>query len=329
MSSQLNQFSLPPVLNKQDGKPRKVGFELEFSGISLDQAAKALQLALGGTLESESSAERIIGTTTAGNFIIELDWDYLKQKASGNKRGAEGKEWLEPLSQVAALLVPIEVVCPPIPIADIAILMQMVNALRDAGAVGTDESFIAAYGVHINPEIPRLDGDTLFSYLRAFALLQWWLAEKHEVDIARKMSPYVDLYPEVYLKQVLSKSNSSIDEIFNDYLEHNATRNRALDLLPMLAEIDADRVKAAVNDPRIKARPTFHYRLPNCHIERSDWSLADSWNTWCVVEQLSAQKADLDSLSEQFIAADRPILGVNRADWVRFIDKWLKDRALV
>ena len=40
--------------------------------------------------------------------------------------------------------------------------------------MGTEELLIAAYGVHVNTEIPRLDTEALFSYLRAFAVLQWW-----------------------------------------------------------------------------------------------------------------------------------------------------------
>ena len=169
----------------------------------------------------------------------------------------------------------------------------------------------------------------LFSYLRAFALLQWWLVDAHEVNPTRKVSPYIDLYPQAYLRQVLSRSEATMDDVFGDYLEHNASRNRALDLLPMLAEIDSGRVSEAVDDPKIKARPTFHYRLPNCHIERPGWSLAGAWNTWCVVERLVDREDDLDVLAGEFLAADRPILGVSRGDWVSFIDRWLKDRALV
>ena len=150
----------------------------------------------------------------------------------------------------------------------------------------------------------------------------------HEVDFARKVSPYVDLYPAAYLKQVLSRGAPSLDEIFDDYLAHNATRNRALDLLPLLAEIDEDRVRRAVDDPKIKARPAFHYRLPNCHIEREDWSLANAWNVWCVVENLAQRSDDLSDLGAAFLEADRPLIGVSRDDWVAFIDTWLKDRAL-
>jgi len=223
----------------------------------------------------------------------------------------------------------VEVVCPPIPLNNLSVLTPMVRGLREAGAMGTEESLIAAYGVHVNTEIPRLDADTLFSYLRAFAILQWWLVDAHEVDATRRISPYIDLYPQAYVRQVLSRSESTVDQIFTDYLEHNASRNRALDLLPILAEIDSDRVREAVDDPRIKARPAFHYRLPNCQIEHPDWSLSGAWNTWCVVERLADREDDLDVLAGEFLAADRPILGVGRSDWVRFIDRWLKDRALV
>ena len=204
----------------------------------------------------------------------------------------------------------------------------MVAALRDAGAVGTEESLLAAYGVHVNVELPRLDAETLNSYLVAFCLLQWWLLKAHEVDISRRVSFYIDLYSEAYVKAVLSRPSPTIDDIANDYLEHNATRNRALDLLPLLAEIDEDRVRKAVNDPRIKPRPALHYRLPNCHIEQPDWSLAGPWNIWWVVEKLAHRPDDLKQLRSQFLIAQRPVLGVSKDSWVEVIDRWLKDHAL-
>lgn len=322
-------FELPPQTTRHDGRPRQIGFELEFSGISLDDAVAALRSALGGELQAESAAERSVRVDALGMFNVELDWAYLKRKAAETDRAAEGGEWLEPLSRAAAMLVPVEVVCPPLPVADLAALDPMVEALREAGAVGTEESLLAAYGVHINTEIPRLDAATLSAYLKAFAVLQWWLVDAHEVDVTRKASPYIDLYPEAYLKQVVSRTEPTMADIFADYLAHNASRNRALDLLPLLAEIDEKRVRSAVDDPRIKARPAFHYRMPNCHIERADWSLAGPWNTWCVVERLAGREHDLDALAAAFLAAERPILGVGRSDWVGFMDQWLNDHELV
>lgn len=328
MSNHIVRFKSPPIIHKSDGKLRMVGFELEFSGLSLGQTSEALQISLGGDLKKKTAAEWTLHVDDLGDFNIELDWNYLKHKAEKNRQGGQTGKWVDLLTQAAPLLVPVEVVCPPIPITDLEELLPMVDALRKAGAVGTEESLLAAYGVHINPEIHRLDAETLFTYLKAFALLQWWLVDAHEVDVTRKMSPYIDPYPEAYLKQLLSRRQPSIEQIFADYLEYNASRNRALDLLPLLAHIDNAAVRRVINDPKIQARPTFHYRLPNCHIEREDWSLTDSWNTWWIVEQLAYRSNDLDGLSEAFLQAERPIIGVNREDWVEFIDRWLKDHEL-
>jgi hypothetical protein len=328
MSTQI-KFKTPPVTVKDDGSPRMVGFELEFSGLTLDQTVDSIQSSLGGELQAENAAEQVLYVKSLGKFNIELDWDYLKRKAAATKKNEESREWIDQLSKAAALLVPVEVVCPPIPITDLKILNPMVAALRRAGAEGTEESLLAAYGVHINAEIPSLDAGMLFSYLRAFVILQWWLIKAHEVNITRKISPYIDLYPKAYLKQVLSKSKPTMDELFSDYLEHNASRNRALDLLPILSKIDKKRVRRVVNDPKIKARPAFHYRLPNCNIENKDWSLALSWNNWWVVEELSHRPDELDELSAAFLEADQPIIGVNRSKWIEFIDQWLRNHGLV
>ena len=320
------RFELPPKSEKDDGEPRLVGFELEFSGIELRRTAETLQSALAAKIVSHSAAEYELEAEGLGSFNVEIDWDFLKRKAA--ETGSEDRDWLEFLSQAAALLVPVEVVCPPIPVSRLDVLEPMVLALRKAGAVGTEESLFAAYGVHINTEIPRLDAATIFAYLRAYALLQWWLVDTQTVDMARRISPYIDLYSQAYLKRILSREDATLDQIFDDYLEHNPSRNRALDMLPMLAEIDEARVKGVIDDPRIKARPAFHYRLPDCNIEREGWSLQQPWNSWLTVEKLAARADDLDRLAKDFLDAERPLIGVSRADWVTKMDRWLQDRGL-
>ncbi|MDX1519638.1 MAG: amidoligase family protein [Gammaproteobacteria bacterium] len=324
-------FKSPPVATGSDGTPRKVGFELEFTGLTLDQTCEALQSALGGTTGSETGtvAEQAVDVDGLGKFNIELDWDFLKRKAAEYSKDEDVAELLDLLSQAALQLVPMEVVCPPIPLTELDRLQPLVEKLRDAGAQGTDDSPIAAYGVHINTEIPALDAATLFAYLRAFSLLQWWLVKKHDVDTTRRISPYIDLYPEDYLEQLFSRKDPDMDQIFDDYLEHNDSRNRALDMLPMLAEINESRVRETVDDPRINPRPTFHYRLPNCEIEKPGWSLATPWNVWLVVERLAQKQEWLDELSTAWLDARRPVIGVSRSDWVEKIDQWLKDHELV
>jgi hypothetical protein len=324
----IQRFELPPKPEKDDGEPRRVGFELEFSGIELRLTADTLQSALDARVVSQSAAEVELEAAGLGKFNVEIDWDFLKRKAAKNGDEQDDSDWLEFLSQAAALLVPVEIVCPPIPVSRLDELEPMVRALRQAGALGTEESLFAAYGVHINTEIPRLDAATIFDYVRAYALLQWWLVDTQTVDMARRISPYIDLYSQPYLKRILSREEATLDQVFDDYLEHNPSRNRALDLLPMLAEIDEARVRSVIDDPRIKARPAFHYRLPDCHIEREGWSLRQPWASWLTVERLAARGDDLDALARSFVDAERPLIGVNRGDWVKTMDRWLRDRGL-
>ena len=321
-------FALPPRCARADGEERRVGFELEFSGIGLETTAAALQAALDARVVSRSAAEIELETADLGIFKVEIDWSFLKRKAAEAGEEHDEHEWISILSQLAELLVPIEVVCPPIPLSKLAQLEPMVKALREAGAVGTEESLISAYGVHINTEIASLDSSTLAPYLHAYALLQWWLVDKQDIDMARRVSPYIDLYSQAYLRQLLTREEPSMDQIFDDYLEYNASRNRGLDLLPLLAEIDEDRVRSRVDDPRINPRPAFHYRLPDCRIERPEWSLRPPWHSWLTVENLATRTQDLEYLAGRFLESERPLIGVSRSDWVEFIDKWLHDREL-
>ena len=304
------------------GKVRTVGFELEFSGIAFRDTARVVCDALNGKVTDETAAEVCV-QTDHGDFNVELDWDFLKTMAANAGKAVD--ELLHTLSKAAELLVPVEVVCPPLPVTSLHILDDLVEALREPGANGTEESLIAAYGVHINTEIPALDAPTIHRYLRAFVLLQWWQVEANDVNLARRISPYIDLFEESYIKVLLTREAPDINTLIDDYLEHNPSRNRALDMLPLFAEIDADRVRATVDDAKIKSRPTFHYRLPNCQIDDPQWSLASSWIRWCRVEQLANDDASLQQLGDEFLAADRPLIGVDRGAWVKRISRWLDD----
>ncbi|MCB1684264.1 MAG: amidoligase family protein, partial [Pseudomonadales bacterium] len=73
-----------------------------------------------------------------------------------------------------------------------------------------------------------------------------------------------------------------------------------LDMLPLFSHLDAPRVAARVDDPRIKSRPTLHYRLPNCEIDREGWDLGGDWARWLQVEHLAADPTRLDSLCQRF-----------------------------
>ena len=321
-----SEYRLPDRLENASGDVRNVGFELEFSGIGLDQTANAVAQALGASKVVCSVAEQKVAVPGLGEFVIELDWSFLKKQARTVGPDDElARSLLEPLSRAASALVPVEVVCPPVPMTRIAELDAMVQALRAAGAVGTDESVIAAYGLHINVELPDLQPRTIHDYLRAFSLLQWWLVDAHSVDLARRISPYIDLYPQAYVRQILQRDDPDMEQIMADYLYHNPSRNKALDLLPLLSEIDPLTVRRSIDDDRVNARPAFHYRLPDCQIDRADWSLASAWNIWMRVEWLAQRPQQIEALGKAFLDSERWLLGVDRTLWVQYVDQWLKD----
>jgi len=324
----MDVFRQPSVQRDGNGDLRTIGFEIEFTGVSLTDTIAAVENTYPATRKNATAAACDLDIPDLGVISVELDWEFLKQQAEEAGTFATD-DWVSLLSQAAELVVPVEVVCPPLAITRLDKLLPLTGALREAGAQGTGTSFIAAYGVHINPSCPALDSATIWNYLRAFSLLQWWLVEAHAVDLTRRATTYVDLYPEAYLRQLFSTTTApQTTQLIADYLSHNPTRNRALDMLPLFSEIDAAAVQSAVPDDRIKSRPTFHYRLPNCQIDSSDWSLANSWNVWWTVEELAQRQKDLDTLSARYLEQHRAVLGVKRNTWVAFMDQWLRDHEL-
>jgi hypothetical protein len=51
----------------------------------------------------------------------------------------------------------------------------------------------------------------------------------------------------------------------------------------------------------IKARPTFHYRLPDCKIDDPDWALKATWNDWVEVERLAADDERLQRCCSDYL----------------------------
>lgn len=321
-------FKTPPVTTTENDDVRRVGFEIEFTGLTIGNVIQILKDVFGGELDRKSAVEYILQTPEYGKFKVELDWEFLKSTALDAKINDDGHEWVDFLHQIALSVVPVEIVSPPFPLDKLEQLDKLIPALRNAGAKGTDDSVVAAFGVHINPELPSLDVQTVHRYLQAFGLLQWWLNEAHDVNLARKISPYIQLYSEEYVELLLDKTYQDMSDLIDDYLVHNPSRNRALDMLPLFAFIDQQRVHNTVSDSKVNQRPTFHYRLPDCLIENTHWSFATSWNIWHLVEVLAADPTELDFLSRRFRQLSLPLIGVKRNDWVKEVNLWIKNREL-
>ncbi|MCB1907493.1 MAG: amidoligase family protein [Rhodocyclaceae bacterium] len=323
------RLSLPPRPCRKNGEWRHVGFEIEFSGLPIDRAARICAEALGALCAKRTEVDFRLDAPSLGEFRLEVDWAYLKQQAEASSIGEGSAQWVELLKTLSRDIVPLELVCPPIFVDRIGMLLPAVEALRASGARGTGDSLISALGVHVNAELPSTDGGTIERHIRAFGLLQWWLADVQQIDLSRRISPYVDLYPERYVRLLASRRGAdTLARLIDDYLEDNPTRNRALDMLPLFMSVDPGRVRAVLEDERIKPRPTFHYRLPDCRIEEPGWSLAAAWDSWLVVERLADDVGLLDRLSVDFVAAERPLFGVSRSSWDAHLDEWLRDHGL-
>ena len=330
MTSATSDYAIPRRRLTEDGAVRRVGFELEFAGVTLKQTVSVLAEVFGTPATTNSVAHATVTHKRWGEFDVEVDSelaqtlareraDYLRSTGSEEVGDDSLAEWLVNL---ATELVPVEVVCPPIAMDSLAQLDPLVAALRKAGAQGTAGALHYAFGVHINPELPDLSAPSISRYLQAYVIAQDWLVERHQVDLARRITPYVNLYPAAYGRLVLEYDERiALDTLITDYLAHNRTRNRSLDMLPLFMELDEARIRQAIDDTRIKARPTFHYRLPNCQIDVSGWRLADSWRLWCVVEALADDVELQSEMAAQYRSYDSNLINLGKPPWHETLDE--------
>lgn len=294
----MNEFRALPWTQGPDGSPRRVGVELEMAGIEAPAIAQAVVDEVGGRFEAESAFSGTVRDTELGDFRVELDAEILTSRRYLDTLKSVGieleggpirdnLEWL--LSQVTGLVVPHELVGPPVPLAALPQLDAIRARLHRAGARGTEASAFYAFGLQFNIEIHSPEANDLLAILQAFLLRYPKIMERDEIDLSRKLTPYVQPFPEDFVAHVLDPEYApDRDGLIDDYLEFTPTRNRPLDALPLFAWLDAERVNAApVEHSLIKPRPAWHYRLPDCRIDDPDWSLARPWAAWAEIEQLA------------------------------------------
>ncbi len=298
----------PPWRENAQGNPRRVGIELEMSGLDLDTLTERVASFLDLDIVSDGGRyERRLPGDPAGDWVVELDYDLLKKlgrKEWGNKTLADqmNKSAEEALAWAAESLVPLEIISPPLPLDRLEEIEALITHLREAGAKGTSDSAINAFGMQLNPELPSHEARMITACLKAFMCLYDWLFVRADIDLSRRATRYVAPFPTDYVKKLLAADYwPDLATLIDDYLADNPTRNRALDMLPLFTFLDEERVRATVDDTLIKARPTFHYRLPDCKIDKADWGLYEAWNDWVEVERLAADEDRLQACCEAYL----------------------------
>ena len=321
----------PPEETNSEGNLRRVGVEIEFGGLPLAEAAQIIADTAGLRQSAISDYEIALEGDPAGAWRIERDQELLKKM--GRER-AENEEEVGLLATAAEkalelgskAIVPLELVSPPLSFERLPEFQELVDALRAAGAVGTGGNVLFAFALQLNPELPALDAETIRRYLQSFACLQDWLEERCNMDAARKVTHYSALYPIDYVKLLLSEDYApDIATLIDDYLQHNPTRNRALDMLPVFSYIDEVRVRGIVSDPKIKSRPTFHYRLPNSKIDEKTWTVFEAWNDWVTVEEIAESPVRLAELSKLRSRGLQELFGDLLSSSADDVDRWLKE----
>lgn len=329
------KYILPKHLKNANGEIRKAGFEIEFSDVGLIGSADVVKELFGGTVNKVSNFKYEITNTRYGDFSVEIDTSILVEKKYEQALKDVGiiienidfKNKLEDfLSDVATIFIPFEIVTPPIPFDEFGAIEKLKTALRKKGAKGSGASIINAFGLHINIETPSDDPAILLNYLRAFLLLQDWIIKISHIDFTRKLTPFIDDFPEAYIALVINDAyNPDIDTFINDYLRFNPTRNRSLDMIPLFSFLKKGIIFKEVKEQGlIKPRPAFHYRLPNCLINEPEWSPADEWNLWYEVEKLADDQSKLIQTMNKFNKIYFSFNG--KSNWVKEVEILIADQ---
>jgi len=291
---------------------------------------QVMEAELGGTVQRETRFEYRLSGTPLGELVLELDARYRKDLARAAEEAGDRSELErltdDVLAEAAQVVVPWEIITEPLPMDRLGELEPVIEALRRAGARGTGHSPWYAFGLHLNPEMPAVDAATILAYMRSYACLYDWLVERERLDPSRKwLTPYIDTFDGDYVYRLLDIDYApDTNRLIDDYLAFNPTRNKSLDMLPLFAWLDEERVRHVVNDPRVKPRPALHYRLPNCDIDREGWNLEVPWRHWLQVEYMSVDPERLQRACRAFrreLTRSGPRFFKNR--WIEQCDAWL------
>lgn len=290
-----------------EGAARRVGVEIEFGGLTEAEVATLAAEVLGGQAREAGDFRHVVEGSVLGEIEILLDTAW--RRYAENPIAERGLE-------LGRAVVPVEIVTEPLDPVDLPVLDALRARLREAGATGSRDGLFLGFGVHLNAEVANRTVDAILPVLRAYALAEDWLRARRPIDPSRRILPFVAPYPRSLVDALAEAESWSLDRMIREYLDHAPSRNHGLDMLPVLRDLDEAAVVEALGDAAasVSARPTYHFRLPDCRIDEPGWSLAVPWDDWATVEEIAADGELLDSLAEAW-RDHRASLTTIRPDW--------------
>jgi len=330
-------FKYPPKQTTPEGNERSTGYEFEFTGLNMADAAELIRGLFGGSIQKKSAYEFEVTDSAFGTFRLELDAQLLREKKYEtllNKVGIDLDTFNEKhsiedsLMELASSVVPFEIITPPVPLTSMHRLSAITESLRERKAEGTGSSFIYAFGLHINPEISDDSTASILNHLRAYVLLDPWIRKDAKIDVSRRITPFINPYKEKYILHILDEEyRPDLETLIRDYFAFDNSRNRALDLLPLFMYLNEELTGHMLEETLTSGRPTYHYRLPNCSIEDENWSLAQEWNRWVLVEKLAYDEKELHRYIRAYKKVKKETMIGFERKWIELMNRWVEENA--
>lgn len=306
-----DSYASLPHRTTRDGDERKTGVEVEFSGLGEVQTGEIVAEFLGGTATAPHSHELTVEGTELGDIRVELDISLRKKDIPLLERGLN----------MAKAVVPVEIITEPLTRKEVIRLGALLDELRHRGARGSRAGVLLGFGVHLNPEIVGSDDPQTLNTITAFGLLEPWLRRAEDLDMTRRLMPFIETWPHAFVTQLVKDQPSTLRDLMSVAARHISSRNHGLDLMPLFAHHDRalfDRIFPAQS--KLSARPTFHFRLPDCRIDEEGWSLARPWNLWARVEHVANDAHMLDTLRTAWLEHNHYLPGAE-GRWAERVSK--------
>lgn len=282
---------------------RKIGIEIEYYGLDITASTKLLKDLFDGNIVHTNTSQAQVKDSDIGDIKIELDASLahkMSDYASQNKENAI----IQSLDKIGNELlrlsaVPVEIVFPPVDVETVKKLDTMISLLQKKGAQGTQDNALFAFGVHLNIETHETNVEYYRDILLSFFLLQIWLAKKTRQDYSRIISGYNKIYSHEFGVGLMDKNFKTLPDLISFYISQVPDRNYALDMYPLWVHLHQDMFDNK-KQKLVKARPTFHYRLPDCKLGQEGWSFSQEYNLWLQVESLAKDKKRLQEIADSY-----------------------------
>ncbi|MGI3169525.1 amidoligase family protein [Pseudooceanicola sp. C21-150M6] len=300
--------AFPPLPRETDheGRRRKTGVELEFSGLDIDETARIAAEALDGHAVQTADREWEVRGSSIG--ILEIYLDTALRHAEPSRLRDIGLD-------LGKEVIPVEIVSEPLTFEGLADIDRLRVALREAGAEGTRAGLAYGFGLHLNPALAGTEAKHIAHPLYAYALIEDWMRDNRPIDPSRRLLPFTDPYPTKLLQAFCDEGFVTPERAMDIYLDKAPSRNYGLDMLPIFAWLDADAVdRATGGESAVKGRPAFHFRLPDCQIDNPEWSIRQEWGRWRMVEQVAEDEGLLARLMKEWDDAHHRVT-LRRRPW--------------